>query len=167
MKNRSFKNITGISACLCALFFVVTSVCAQTPPGGIKLLNGYKYKERDTLGVLSATGIIYGEKGLLIDFEEGMSTCCAADPADIAKYAWFKKQVINGREVHVALIKRGVKTVLEPDKPRSKEFGNILLVTYPSGSQKTHGVNFVAEILSHEELVDALLMILTFDPAIQ
>ena len=164
MNNRLVKNGKGIIACFCALLYVVPLVHAQYPPGGINLLDGYRYKQRNTFGVLSAAGTIFSEEGLLIEFEEGMNVCCAADPADIARYAWFKEQVIAGRKVYIALIKKGVKTVWEPDKPRNNEFGNILLVTYPLGGQKSHGINFVGEILSDEELADALLMILTFDP---
>lgn len=166
MKTRLFEYLIGISGCLSALVFIVASISAQSPPpGGIRLLNGYEYEERDTLGVLSASGTIYRENGLLIEFEEGMSQGYAADPADRARYAWFKERTANGGKVYVALIKKGVKSVWEPDKPRSKEFGNILLVTYPLGDIKNHAINFNAEILSDEELVDALMMILTFNPS--
>jgi len=55
--------------------------------------------------------------------------------------------------------------VWEPDNPRSPELGKILLVTFPLGIQADDTANFQAEIINEQELADALLMRLTFDPA--
>ena len=164
MINMLEKTLTGIFALVCFASCFAGQTPAQSSSPPVDLLDGYKYQERDTLGVISATGIIYRENGLLIEFEEGMNTCCAADPANMARYAWLRRQKINGFEVYVGLIKRGLKTGREPDRPRSKEFGNILVVSYQLGGQKANGINFVAEILSDEELADALLMTLTYNP---
>jgi hypothetical protein len=158
-------NVTRVTACLCTIFLIVGPVSAQSPPYGISMLDGYEYKERDTLGVLSGSGLIFKDKGLLIEFEEGMSTCCAADPSKMLSYAWFKEQTIDGRKVYLAMIKTGLKTGWEPDRPRNKQLGGILLASYPGeGLFKANGINFVAEILSDEELAEALLIILSYNP---
>ena len=133
-------------------------------PGRISLLDGYTYKPYRTLGVLSDAGAIVKNGGLLIEFEAGMSQGHAVDSAKADRYAWMKEQKINGKVVKLAMIRTGMRTGWEPEKPRDPVFGNLLLVTYPLGNQKDHAINFVAEILSEEELTDALLMILTFDP---
>ena len=131
--------------------------------GGIRLLDGYKVKKG--WAVDAATWTIFREGGLSIEFEAGMNEGLWADAKEKDKYLWYREHVVNGHKVMLALIKPGLKTVWEPDNPRSPELGNILLVTFPIGIQTEHTANFQAEIINEQELADALLMILTFDPA--
>lgn len=162
--NKKSKTVIVIAICLFVYSFSSNNVSAQSTYGNIKLLPGYKYKKEDGMGVLSSTGTIYRDSGLKIEFEEGLSQGYAVDKVDTAKYLWFKEQTINGQKVRLAFIKKGIKTGWEPDKPRNSAVGNILLVTYPLSDQLDHAINFRAEILTEEEMADALLMILTFNP---
>ena len=129
--------------------------------GGIRLLEGYKYKKGNTVDALIGTISKHG--GLLIEFEAGLNQGFAADPKEKDKYLWYREQIVNGRKVMLALIKPGLKTVWEPDNPRSPEMGNILLITFPLDIQRDHAVNFRAEVLNPQEVADMLLMVLTFD----
>jgi hypothetical protein len=131
--------------------------------GGIRLLEGYKVKEGRAVD--AATWTVFKEGGLSLEFEAGMNEGLWADVKEKDKYLWYREQVVNGHKVMLALIKPGIKTVWEPDNPRNPELGNILLVTFPLGFQADHTANFKAEIVNAQELADALLMILTFDPA--
>ncbi|HKR02687.1 MAG TPA: hypothetical protein VJT09_18555 [Pyrinomonadaceae bacterium] len=147
-------------------FLLICLLPSQTPAsdryGDIKLLDGYKI--RKGWAVDAAAWTIFKENGLNIEFEAGMNEGFWADPKEKDKYAWYREQTVNGRKVMLALIKPGLKTVWEPDNPRSPEMGNILLVTFPLGRQADNTANFQAEILNDGELADALLMILTFNP---
>jgi hypothetical protein len=146
------------------VFLATSNIFAAGPPfGNIKLLEGYKIKKG--WAVDAVTWTIHKEGGLTIDFEAGMNEGFWADPKKQADYLWYREQTVNGHKVMLALIKPGLKTVWEPGHPRSPEFGNILLVTFPLGGQADHTANFNAEILNEQELADALLMILTFDAA--
>ena len=163
MTRRNFRTSVIIIVLVFISGFSGGITSAQSVYGGIQLLNGYKYRKGEGLGVLSAVGTIYKENGLIIEIEEGLSQGYAANRTSIGKYAWFKEQVINGQSVRIALTAKGVKTVWEPDRPRDSRTGHILLVTFPLSNQVNHAVNFRAELLNEEELADALLMILTFD----
>lgn len=143
------------------LLLLVTNLHGQTTYGGIKLLKGYKYEKQ--LIIDGEAGKIYKKNGLVIEFESGYSQGYVVNESEINKYLWLKKQTIHNQEVLIALVKQNVKTVWEPEKPRNRKFGNILLVTYPLSNQTNHALNFRAEILNNEELIDALLMVLTFD----
>jgi hypothetical protein len=140
----------------------VLSATAQTASCPVRILPEYTCTPQDTFGVLSATGIISKKRGLRIEFEEGMSQGSAVSSRDQKNYAWQREQMVGGQLVKLAMIKKGLKTDWEPDEPRNVEWGSILLVTFPLGGQPTHAINFKAEITSDDELVDALLMILTF-----
>ena len=144
------------------MLLLPAQISSSEQHGDIKLLDGYKIK--DDRAVDAIAWIVYREGGLAINFEAGMNEGLWADPKQKEKYAWYREQDVNGHKVMLALIKRGLKTVWEPDKPRSREVGNILLVTFPLGAQADHTANFKAEILNDAELADALLMILTFNP---
>ena len=144
------------------MLLLPAQISSSEQHGGIKLLEGYKIKDDRAVDAIAWT--VYREGGLAIDFEGGMNEGLWADPKQKEKYAWYREQDVNGHKVMLALIKRGLKTVWEPDKPRSREVGNILLVTFPLGAQADHTANFKAEILNDAELADALLMILTFNP---
>jgi hypothetical protein len=131
---------------------------------GIKLLEGYKYRSASNFE--GSGGEIFKEGGLHIIYESGYSQGFAADPSKKEKFAWFRKQTINGCLVMFGLVKSGLRTQREPEKPRNTELGNILLVTFAQGGPKSSiATNFQAEILSTEELIDALLMILTYNPS--
>jgi hypothetical protein len=147
---------------LILILLLPTQLLASDHYGGIRLLDGYKIKKG--WAVDAATWTIYKEGGLTIDFEAGMNEGLWAYPKEKEKYAWYREQNVNGHKVMLALIKPGLKTVWEPDNPRSPELGNILLVTFPLGIQSDNTANFKAEILNDGELADALLMILTFNP---
>src|SRR5688500_6539272 len=72
-----------------AFLFGSRFVCrAQSIPGGIALLEGYKYEKEHTRGVLSSAGIIYRENGLRIEFEEGLNQGYWAEPSDLTMYSW-------------------------------------------------------------------------------
>jgi hypothetical protein len=128
------------------------------------LLDGYKIKR--AWAVDAATWTIYKDGGLTIDFEAGPNEGFWADAKKGADYLWYREQTVNGHKIMLALIKPGLKTVWEPEHPRDPKFGNILLVTFPLGGRDMpdYTANFNAEILNEQESVDALLMILTFDP---
>jgi len=136
---------------------------AKQPVGGIKLLEGYAYEAMPSVDTRVAT--ISKKNGLTINIEYGLAGAWAA-LEDSKDYTWCKEQTINGHKVTVALIKPGLKTVWEPEKPRTKELGNILLITIPlSKDDPDYAANFKAEIANSEEIADTLLMVLTFDPA--
>lgn len=134
---------------------------AQDIFGGIKLLEGYKYKTGKAVD--SVIGTIYKPNGLVIEFEAGFSQGYAADKKNKEQYEWYKEQTVNGRKVRIAFIKPKLKNVWEPDKPRNPEFGSIMLVTIPLGNERNNAANFRAEVLSLQEASDFLLMVLTFN----
>lgn len=131
--------------------------------GGIKLLSGYDLKKNWEVDALSAT--IEKPGGLIIHFEAGMSEGCAVDLKEKDKYQWYKEQSINGRRVILALIRPGLKTDPGLDKERNLPPGNILLVTFPLGGDRAHAANFIGKVADSGEMVDMLLMVLTFDPS--
>lgn len=142
-------------------FFYVSSVSAQRVYGGIKLLDGYKYKTGKAIDAVAGT--IYKPKGMLIEFEAGFSQGYAADKKRMEQFEWYKEQTVNGRTVRIAFIKPNVKTGREPDKPRSPEFGSIMVITIPLGDDGANAINFWGEVLSLQEATDFLLMVLTFN----
>lgn len=139
----------------------VSATSAQSIYGGIKLLDGYKYKPGKAVDAI--TGTIFKPNGLTINFEAGFSQGYAADRKNKEQYEWYKEQSVNGHTVRIAFVKPNLKTVWEPDTPRSPELGSIMLVTIPLGNERNNAVNFRAEVLSLQEATDFLLMVLTFD----
>ena len=69
----------------------------------------------------------------------------AVNLRDKEKFAWYRKQTVNGHEVLVALIKPGVKTDSNLDAERGLPPGNILMVTFPFGDHRDHAANFVGK----------------------
>jgi hypothetical protein len=65
----------------------------------------------------------------------------------------------------VALVKRGMKMGPNLDAERGLPPGNILMLTFPFDDHRDHAANFVGKISNDEEMVDMLLMALTFDPS--
>lgn len=150
---------------LIALLFLLPAktVALDQPYGGIRLLDGYKFKRSSTVDTIN--GVIYKEGGLTIEFESGISEGYAADPKERAKYIWYREQVVGGHKVMLALAKPGVGTVWKPERPRGSAPGNILIVTFPGSFGPHDAANFYAEVLNEQEAADMLLMVLTFDPS--
>jgi hypothetical protein len=146
------------------LLFV--SQCVSASPesfGGIRLLEGYSVKR--TSSVDAAAWTIEKKGGLTITFEAGANEGAWADPKERDKYSWYREQKVNGFNVRFALIKRELKTVWEPGDSRGLPLGNVLLVSFLlEGQESGHTANFSAKLANPQELGDALLMVLTFDP---
>jgi hypothetical protein len=137
---------------------------AQSAFGGLQLLNGYSAKQAPAVDASAWT--IEGKDGFKVNFEAGPNEGSWADPEDRGKYAWYREQVIHGVNVRFALVKPGLKTQWEPDNSRGLSPGNILLVTFLLGGEKSsHTANFSAKIANQEEFADVLLMATTFDPS--
>ena len=149
---------------LISLFASGGAISVDEPPGGIKLLQGYSIKHQSAVD--ASVWLIEKPSGPKIRFEAGPSEGSWADPGKKNSYAWFKEQIVNGYKVRVALIKPGLKTVLEPDNGRGLKAGNILVVTFLLESEKSgYTANFSAKVANSEELADVLLIALTFDPS--
>jgi hypothetical protein len=131
--------------------------------GGIKLLDGYRI--RKDWAVDASSWRIEKPGGLIIHFEAGYSEGFIVDANDRSKYAWFREQTINGNKVLLALVKPGMKKDPDLDKERNLPPGNVLLVTFPLPGGTAHAANFVGKIANSEEMVDMLLMVMTFDPS--
>jgi hypothetical protein len=131
--------------------------------GGLQLLDGYSAKRGSTVDATAWT--IEGKRGLKIHFEAGPNEGSWADPKDQDKYSWYREQTIHAYRVRFALVKPGLKTQWETDESRGLSPGNILLVSYLLGGENSdHTANFSAKVANSEELGDALLMVVTFDP---
>jgi hypothetical protein len=149
------------------LFFLVSGhpSGSEAAFGGIQLLDGYSAK-RGSWAVDAMSWTIEGKSGLKIYFEAGPNEGSWANPEERSKYSWYREQRIRGRGVRYALVKLGLKTQWEPDESRGLPLGNILLVTFLLGGEKSdHTANFSAKVANSEELADALLMVVTFDPS--
>lgn len=135
---------------------------SDRPFGGVKLLEGYRYKRSGTVDTIN--GRIYKEGGLSIEFESGVSEGFAADPKKREKYLSYREHVVNGHRVMVALTRSGAGTVWEPEHPRGPRPRKILMVTFPGSFGPDDAANFYAEVLDEQEIIDTLLMAFTFDP---
>lgn len=144
------------------LFLAAPAGAFDEPYGGIKLLDGYKFKRSSTIDTIN--GIIYKDGGLNIEFESGISEGYAVNPKDKNKYIWYREQIVNGHKVMLALTKSGVGTVWKSENSRSSKQYNILMVTFPGRFGPNDAANFYAEVLNEKEIADMLLMVLTFDP---
>lgn len=131
--------------------------------GGIQLLDGYSAKRGSAVDAIVWT--IRGKDGLIIHFESGPSEGLAVVLKNTEKYAWYRQQTVNGRKVLLALVKPGLKTDPDLDTERNLPPGNILLVSFQLGGHPDHAANFVGKLANQEEMVDMLLMALTFDPS--
>lgn len=114
------------------------------PPGGIKMLPGYQHRPKQ--GVDSFTGTIGKPGGLQIEYDIGEMagnytecTSCGWIKGEV----WRKKQIVNGQDV----------VCVWTNKKR-------LVVSYPASH-----ANFVATILTKDQLTDMLLIVLTFQPS--
>jgi len=118
-------------------------------PGGMRLLPGYTHEP--LRGIDSVVGRIVKDDGWKISYEIGRISKpgrprMGGDFSDRAKLTpkskvrWYREQTISGQPVHIAMSKT-----------------DALIVSFP-----TRGMNFHATIRSSQQLVDALLMILTY-----
>jgi hypothetical protein len=148
-----------------ALSLVVSGHVAgpETVFGGIHLLDGYSAKRGSAIDAVSWT--IEGKNGLVIHFESGPSEGRVVDLKDREKYVWYREQTVNGHKVLLALVRPGVKTDADIDAERNLLPGNILLITFPLSDHRDHAANFVGKIANQEEMIDMVLMVLTFDPS--
>jgi hypothetical protein len=148
------------------LVFIFTArPCASSDAlDSVRLLDGYSVVHESAVDAVTWT--IEKKGGLSIHFEAGFSEGLWVDPKDVHSYAWTRTQTVNGYKVLFALIKPGLKTRWEPQNSRGFPPGNILLVTFLlDGERSFHTANFSAKIVGDQELVDALLMVMTFDPS--
>ena len=130
----------------------------------VKVLDGYSVRHESAVDAVTWT--IEKKGGLSIHFESGLSEGLWADPKAVDSYAWTRVQTVNGYKVLFALVKSGLRTRWELKNSRGIPPGRILLVTFLlGGEQSFHTANFSAKIASDQELADALLMVMTFDPS--
>jgi hypothetical protein len=121
------------------------SLVESPPPMNIELLAGYAHKAAtDFEG--NKVGYIWKESGVKIRYEIGMSQGHAVDLDLKNTYQWFREQIMQGRKVKLALDRE-----------------NTLLITIPLDKKSSwHAANFYGEIRKPEDIVDMMLMILTF-----
>lgn len=132
--------------------------------GGLKLLEGYSMKRSSAVDATVWT--IEKRSGLKISFEAGASEGSWADPSERDKHSWYREQRVNGYTARFALVKDGLKTQWEPDDSRGLPPGNILLVSFLlERGRPSHTANFSAKVANSQEIADALLMVMTFDPS--
>ena len=113
-------------------------------PGSIKLLDGFKHQRMQ--GIDSRVGKIWKENGLSIQYDIGaMAGNYAKQQRDYQadQLVWAKQQTINGARVEL---------VLKKDRD--------LYVSFPD-----HSANFYGKVQKEEDLVEALLIVLTYLPA--
>jgi hypothetical protein len=132
--------------------------------GGLKLLEGYSMKRGSAVDATAWT--IEKRGGLKILFEAGASEGSWADPNERNKYSWYREQRVNGYTARFALVKDGLKTQWEPGDSKGLQPGNILLVSFlVERDRSSHTANFSAKVANSQEMADALLMVMTFDPS--
>jgi hypothetical protein len=111
---------------------------ASPTPGGIKLLPGYQHQKLQ--GIDTRVGKIWKEGGFTVEYDIGKLAGNAVKGQEKSTLLWRKDQVVDGREVEVALTK-----------------DRVLYVTFPQGS-----ANFFGKVKSDEDMADMLLMVLTY-----
>ena len=114
------------------------------PPGSIKLLNGFKHQKLQ--GIDSRVGKIWQENGISIQYDIGrMSGNYAKQHREYQadQLLWAKQQTWHNERMELVLKK-------------NRE----LYVSFPE-----HSANFYGKVQTEEDLVDALLMVLTYLPA--
>ena len=141
------RTLLTLSLVLCSSLAMAQE--GRPAPGAIKLLPGYVHEPKQ--GFDSIVGTISKKGGLEINYDIGRvakpgGLALGGDFSDRPKLTpketlqWYKEQVVQGQEVHLAYGK-----------------DNLLQVSYPA-----HGVNFSAKVTKPEDLADALLIILSF-----
>ena len=151
MRTAAFRSLVAVF--VVAALFPTQAIAADPPPGGIQLLPGYTHKTLQ--GFDSKPGLISKKGGLQIHYDigrvrkPGQLLALGGDFSDRAKGVpekerrWYKEQTINGQPVHLAYTNT-----------------NTLRMSYPES-----GINFSVEVKTEEELVEALLIILSYPVA--
>lgn len=118
-----------------------TPTPTEPPPGNMRLLEGYTHTSLQ--GIDTSVGRISKPGGMEIKYENGplaglyASRCWSKNVC-----FWFKRQVLNEREVWLGLTKSGE-----------------MIATFPK-----EYANFYAQTKSSEDIADFLIMILTYAP---
>ena len=126
-----------------------STLAADSQIGGMRLLPGYVHQPLQ--GFDSIVGKITKKGGLVISYEIGgipkpgglqLGGQFSDRPKRTPKnqLRWYREQIVNGQPVHLAYRK-----------------DNYLLVSYPK-----KGMNLSVKLSTTEEMVEALLMILTY-----
>ena len=144
-----------------AVIVALPVIAFDQPYGGLRLLDGYTFERSHTFDTIN--GVISKDGGLRIEFESGVSEGYAVDPGKKSQYIWYREQVVNGHKVMLALT-NSEGTPWRPEKERNPKPRQILMVTFPGRFGGLDAANFSAEVLNQQEVVDMLLMVLTFDP---
>ena len=113
---------------------------AVPAPWGIKLLPGYKHEKLQ--GIDTIVGRVSKEGGLAFQYDVGRLAGNYVKAQEKDKLLWHKEQVVDGRPVQIALTK-----------------DRMLYVTFPETP-----ANFAGKAKSEEEIVDMLLIVLTYTP---
>jgi hypothetical protein len=122
---------------------ILTGVAASpTPPGGIKLLPGYRHTTQ--VGIDSSVGKISRVGGLTIGYDIAPGDKRHRRPVDVARLAttlsWYREQQVAGRTLVCGL----------------NRDGKTYVVAIP-------GAGFYAEVRNPEDMADLLLTALTFE----
>ena len=116
-----------------------TPIPSELPPGNIELLDGYIHTRRR--GIDSRVGDISKPDGLTIRYDIGLMAGVNPDKCAYKNEClWYKRQIINGKEVWLGL---------------SKE--ERIFATFPK-----ENANFYAQTKSSEDVTDFLIMVLTY-----
>ncbi|MEE9128805.1 MAG: hypothetical protein V3T84_02215 [Phycisphaerales bacterium] len=114
------------------------------PPGSITLLDGYKHQKLQ--GIDTQVGKIWKDGGITIQYDIGRLAGNYAEQQrkyQADQLVWHKQQTVKAKRVQLALTK-------------DRE----LFVSFPD-----HSANFYGKVQKEEDLVDALLIVLTYLPA--
>ena len=101
-----------------------------------------KYKHEKEKGIDTRVGKVWKEGGLTLRYDIGRLAGNAVKAQEKNNLLWYKEQVVDGRPVQLALTK-----------------DRTLYVTFPQTS-----ANFNGKVKSDAEIVDMLLMVLTYAP---
>ena len=116
---------------------------AALGPGDITLLPGYRHEAER--GKDTRIGRIWKEGGLTVRYDIGRGAGNAVKTHARDDLLWYKEQVVQGRQVLLGLTK-----------------DRTLYVTFPQTS-----ANFSGKTMSDEDLVDMLVMVLTYAPSVK
>ena len=114
------------------------------PPGSITLLDGYKHQKLQ--GIDTRVGKIWKDGGITIQYDIGLLAGNYAQQQrkyQADQLLWDKQQTWHGQPVELAMTK---------DRQ--------LYVSFPE-----RHANFYGKVQEEQDLVDALLMVLTYVPA--
>jgi S-adenosylmethionine-dependent methyltransferase len=123
------------------------SLLEAPAPMGMQLLAGYQH-EAATDFEGNEVGQIWKENGIKIRYEIGISQGHAVDLDMKNSYQWSREQTVHGRIVKLAIDRE-----------------NVLLITIPLNNKSSwHAANFYGDIKNPQDMVDMILMVLTFKP---